>query len=1075
MHRLLLALSLAWAAVGLVACNTECGAGTHLEGRTCVPDPIDAGGGGGGYSCGPGTHASGGVCVPDGTDGGGGGAGDAGTLSCGPGTHAEGSQCLPGDPIDGIELTPASASLRPGQSQTFTAVAKHQGRVVSGVVFDWSSSSPSTATINASGVATAVATGSTQITAAARGVTSATSSLTVTPGPATSLASLSPTSAPPGAPITLNGSQFGLTQGTTQVMFGTTAATSVLSWSDTRLVVRVPVDLPPGPVDVKLELPSGSSNSLPLNVTNGAYVISVSPNKAVQGSKVKLSLSGTNLGSCSVALNRGGSPDSSLTMDNASKVVERAGAPGLPDLVHVNVDVGSATAVGDLAVSCGASTTELTADNRFTITYREGTLTAAAGSGTLGFSGDGGPASSARLNNPSALAVGNSGELYIADTGNHRIRVANRTSGPLTIAGITVPAGGIASLAGGGGLAGDTEPGYAGDGGPAVSARLDTPSGLAYDARGLLFIADTGNHCIRVINVGTAEVLLPGGPLQPGAIMRVAGGGTLPGYAGDGGAALPGSRFNGPAAVAVDGKGLLYVADTNNNRLRVVNVSTSTVSNGLGTFEPGFVALVAGSSAAGTAGDMLPASGTTQLNAPAGIAFDSRSGLLAVADTGNNKVRVINTTLASVTFGGPPASAKGLGLTLASGYITTAVGAGGAASFSGDGDPCGLLFDSAARQYVGQQCAPLAKMAAPVGLSVGPFGQLFIADQNNGRIRLAVLGDAPVQRAGKWFYAGTVDTLAGNGTSTSGIGAGDGGPASGASLFGPQGVAWSSSSAMLYIADTLHHRIREVLLELPQDPFSGSSGPWPSDFTSGTATLDVDTGILSYDNGTGPAEYRFGATGGVFPIKGKLRLYPGTTLRLSGSRPAVLAATGDVQIDGVIQVMNGALPGGPGTSDYGGPGHGAQGPAGSPCSSNEQASYADGHPYGNASLVPVTPATSVRNGAGALVLSAGVPGSSASLKLTGEIRADSGYNEQTCITGGSGGGVRLVATGSISLTGKLSAAPGSKPTCCIGSYRPAEYGAYGRLRLEAPVVTATGSVTPAASISTTTPLPPPWM
>ncbi|MFE8602937.1 IPT/TIG domain-containing protein [Archangium violaceum] len=1073
MNRLWLALFLAWAAMGLVACSTECGPGTHLEGRTCVPDAIDAGGGSGGYSCGPGTHASGGMCVPDGTDGGGGDGGS--TLSCGPGTHAEGSLCLPGEPIDSIEVSPSSASLRPGQTQAFTAVAKYHGTVVSGVGFDWSSSTPGTATINGSGVATAVAAGSTQITAAARGVTSSPATLTVTPGPSASLTSLSPTSAPPGAPITLNGSQFGLTQGTTQVMFGTTAATSVLSWSDTRIVVRVPVDLTPGTVDVKLQFPSGSSNSLSLTVTSGAYVISVTPNKAVQGSKVRLFLSGTNLGSCSVALNRAGSPDSSITVDNAGKIVERAGAPGLPDLVQLNVDVGSATAVGDLAVSCGSSTTALTADNRFSVTYREGTITASVGSGTVGFSGDGGPVTSARLNGPSALALGNSGELYIADTGNHRIRVANRTRGPLTIAGITVPAGTIASLAGGGGVAGDTDPGYAGDGGPVVSARLDTPSGLAYDSRGLLFIADTGNHVIRVINVGTAEVMLPGGPVAPGAIARVAGAGKLPGYAGDGGAALPGSRFNGPAAVAVDGKGLLYVADTNNNRLRVVNVSTDVVSNGLGTFDPGFVSLVAGSSAAGAAGDKLPASSTTQLNAPAGLVFDASSGLLAVADTGNNKVRVINTTLASVTFGGPPASVQGLGITLESGYITTAVGAGGAASFSGDGDLCGVSFNSSVRQYLGQQCSPFAGMAAPVGLSVGPFGQLFIADQNNGRIRLAVLGDAPVQRAGTWFYSGTVTTLAGNGTSTSGIGAGDGGPAGSASLFGPLGLAWSGSNGTLYVADTLHHRIREVLLELPQDPFSGSSGPWPSDFTSGTATLDVDTGILSYDNGTGPAEYRFGQTSGVFAISGKLRIYPGTTLRLTGSRPAALAATGDVQIDGIIQAMNGAMTSGPGYSDYGGPGHGGQGPPGAYCSSLEQPFYADGHPYGNPSLVPVTPATAGMNGGGALVLSAGVPGSSASLKVTGAVHADSGYNKDTCITGGSGGGVRLVATGSISVTGTLSAGPGGKPTCCIGSYRPAEYGAYGRLRMEAPVVTATGIVSPAASISTTTPLPPPWM
>jgi sugar lactone lactonase YvrE len=995
----------------------------------------------------------------------------------------EGTQCLPGDPIDQIEVSPSSATSRVGGRTAFTATAKYQGTVVPGVTFTWATADTAIATISAQGEATGVGTGTTQVTASARGRTSAPATLTIEAGPPFRITAIEPGSAPGGTPITLTGSQFGLTQGTTQVKFGTTVADTVLSWSDTKVVVRAPYGMPAGQVDVTLGNASGNGNSLPFTFTTTPYIASVSPATAVQGTQVTLLLSGSNIGTCSVGVNRNGSPDANFTVDNVGKVVERFGAPSLPDLVRVNVDVKATAAIGDVAVSCGSSPTAVSADNRLTVTYKPGTLTASVGTGTPGLGGDGGAAALARLSGPTALAVGGSGELYIADTGNHRIRVANPTAGSLTVAGLTVPAGTIVTLAGGKGQAGNADPGYSGDGGPATASSLHEPRGLAYDKRGLLFVADTGNHCVRVINVGTTSIGLPGLTVAPGAITLVAGAGGQPGYFGDGAAALPDSRFNGPTALTVDGTGLLYIADTGNHRLRALHTGLTATTNGLGTFLPGDVMLVAGSSVAGTAGDDALAGSGTQLNAPAGLALLS-NGLLAVADTGNNKLRVINTTQAALTFAGPSATAGGLGKDVQAGHITSAVGAGGAGGYGGDGW-CGTssLSNASGLYYFNVPCAPKAQLSAPRGLAAAPFGQLFFADANNNRVRLAVLGDSPVYRAGKWYYPNSVDLVAGNGQAVAGNGSGDTGPAAQADFFDPQGVAFSEGESALYIADTLHNRVRRVLLELRRDPFSGELGAWPADLTSGSATLNVDTGILSYTTASGPTERRYGATGGVFSFAGPLRIYSGVTLSLTGSRPALLAATGNIDIEGKVLVNTGGLPSGPGYSDKGGNAHATKGDRGYDCGYSYIVWYA-ANTYGNAALLPLTPGTGGTNIGGALVLSAGKPGVTANVKVTGELRADA-MNTPACAppVGGSGGGLRVVATGLVSITGTLTALPATTASqhpangqpCCNSAWGPAGLGQPGRLRLEAPSVISTGTVNPTPSISTAMPAPLPWM
>src|SRR5207249_1055264 len=166
--------------------------------------------------------------------------------------------------------------------------------------------------------------------------------------------------------------------------------------------------------------------------------------------------------------------------------------------------------------------------------------------GTRGFSGDGGPATSVQLSDPAGVAVDGAGNLFIADTGNQRIRKVS-------------PAGTITTVAGNGTF------GPSGDGGPATSAQLSYPAGVAVDGAGNLFIVDTGNQLIRKVT-------------PAGTITTVAGDGTV-GFSGNGGPATSAQfGYSGPTDVAVDSAGNLFIADSGNNRIREVIASSQTSS-----------------------------------------------------------------------------------------------------------------------------------------------------------------------------------------------------------------------------------------------------------------------------------------------------------------------------------------------------------------------------------------------------------------------------------------------------------------------------------------------------------------
>lgn len=198
-----------------------------------------------------------------------------------------------------------------------------------------------------------------------------------------------------------------------------------------------------------------------------------------------------------------------------------------------------ATLEGPLGVAVDSSGNLYIADSSANVVRKvdtSGIITTVAGSSNGGFGGDGGLATSAQLSQPNAVAVDSNGNLYIADSGNNRIRKVN-TSGVIST------------------VAGNGKAGYSGDGGPATSAELNDPTGIAIDTSGTLYIADFKNNRIRVVD-------------SSGNIATYAGSGTY-GFKGDGGSA-PAAELAYPGSVAVDSSGNLYIADRGNERVREV-------------------------------------------------------------------------------------------------------------------------------------------------------------------------------------------------------------------------------------------------------------------------------------------------------------------------------------------------------------------------------------------------------------------------------------------------------------------------------------------------------------------------
>ena len=413
------------------------------------------------------------------------------------------------------------------------------------------------------------------------------------------------------------------------------------------------------------------------------------------------------------------------------------------------------------------------------------------GNGTLGFSGDGGAATAAELDRPTGVAIDGAGHIYIADSLNNRIRVAQ--SG-----------GNISTFAGNGGYS------YSGDGGPATSAQLNAPHGVAADSAGNYYIADSGNNVVRKVSAS-------------GAITTFAGNGTAA-FGGDGGAATS-AQLNGPQGVALDSAGNVYIADTGNSRVR--EVSGGTINT------------VAGSGTPGYSGDGGAAAGA-KLYSPVGLALDAK-GNLYIADTNNSAIRkVSNGTISTVAGNG------------VQGYS----GDGGPALSARLNDPQGVAVDSAGNLYITdtlnyaiRQVSPNGSIATIAGNGVagysgdgGPASQAQltyptgIAVDSGGDV---YFGDAGAS-VRKIYANGTIATIAGNGS----IGyTGDGGPATSASLDGPTGIALNSNGDV-YVADSANDAVRLLYLQ-----FSAVTNA-ASNLTGAIAPGEV---VVLYGSGLGPA------------------------------------------------------------------------------------------------------------------------------------------------------------------------------------------------------------------------------
>lgn len=382
-----------------------------------------------------------------------------------------------------------------------------------------------------------------------------------------------------------------------------------------------------------------------------------------------------------------------------------------------------------------------------------------------GYRGDGGPAASACLNEPKSLAWDGAGRLYIADSENHVVRMVDLATGLIgTVAGV----GAFPASAAGGHPAGEPfEPDpleddplggpkswepvqytqsrdlsgtvrfvvgtapktgrFHGDGGPAVRAALNFPSAVAVDEDGSLYIADTMNHRVRRVDART------------GAISTVAGTGQRR-FSGDGGPAAS-AALNEPAALAMGGKGRLYIADQSNNRVRELDLST------------GIMTTVAGTGEAAYTGDGMPAT-EAALAGPSGLSVGPDRALY-IADTFNGRIRRVDPD---------------------TGLISTVVGDGG--DYRYDGQPNELS----------------TSLSRPYGIALDRHGHILITDSDSHLIR-------------RWDRSRKIITrVAGSGVAQFG---GDGGSPLACSLNYPFGVA-VDPQGNIYIADTFNHRIRMI-------------------------------------------------------------------------------------------------------------------------------------------------------------------------------------------------------------------------------------------------------------------------
>lgn len=537
-----------------------------------------------------------------------------------------------------------------------------------------------------------------------------------------------------------------------------------------------------------------------------------------------------------------------------------------------------------------------------------GEITAVAGTGQIGYSGDRQLAVNSQLNSPEDVAVDAAGNIYIADTDNQIIREVSATTGIITtIAGTPLTA---------------TLSGPVGDGGPATKAYLDYPSGVAVDSLGNVFIADSSDQVVREVNASTGIITsvagkgitgMPGtgnggpatsaGLLDPvgiaidasgnlyisedcdvrkvtattGIINAYAGNYGSCGYSGDGGPATGADLGGTPGYITLDSAGNLYIADYYNNAVRKVTAST------------GIITTIAGNGSFGFSGDGGSAT-YAALNNPKGVAV-AGDGSIYISDASNYRIREIAasgviSTIAGNGTSGPISNGQGTSTPLGvygyrwydsfvadasgnlyfpdtlnnvirkltpGGVISTIVGTG-VAGYSGDGGP-----------------ATSAELNNPAGVTFDAQGNLYIADTENSVVRKvdASTGNISTYAGSYMQYSKAVYSLP----------SGDGGPATSAVLPSPTGLA-VDGAGNLYIAGWVGCAVRKVTpagiissyagqLNNCHDPGTGDGGPATSATLAGfDASIALDSQGNLYIGDTNAVREVTAATGIINTVAG---------------------------------------------------------------------------------------------------------------------------------------------------------------------------------------------------------------
>jgi uncharacterized repeat protein (TIGR01451 family) len=416
-----------------------------------------------------------------------------------------------------------------------------------------------------------------------------------------------------------------------------------------------------------------------------------------------------------------------------------------------------------------------------------GTLRAYAGTGIIGFSGDGGPAAQAQLANPAGLAIDAEGNLFIADTLNNRIRKVDTSGNITTVAGSEDPG----------------SPAFGGDSGLATSARLAFPGGVAVDQNEDLFIADTSNGLVRRVD-GTTHIITTYAGAQTAAPGCPSGAATAAGFA-------------QPVGVAVDTTGNVFIADAALDIVCKVDATTKNISTYAGTLKnPG---------APGAANGDGGQASSAQISAPNGLAVDSL-GDLFITDSGNPKIRMVNAKTQIIT------SIAGTGF-ICGNAAQRACGDGGPAATASFDFPRGVSVDSNSNIVVADtndmRVRVISTGANPAinALAGGGSGgdgaaatsailgvaQVLTVDANENIFALETDGE----RLREIDTKGTITTFAGLGVGGSTVGTninGDNGPATGARFVHPVGIA-TDSNGNYYIVDNTAAVVRKIDTSVP--------------------------------------------------------------------------------------------------------------------------------------------------------------------------------------------------------------------------------------------------------------------